>query len=200
MALHLKRVEEMKRCEECSQSSLYKTTRRHDLFVHWLRWHCPNYLDCRQKYCCDRCGKETSTKSGLNYHINLSKAVCDICSLVMATGSLDYHRKSHFGNALHNKGLYFCDECSYRSIQKSKVAIHLAVMHNRRKDFACDTCDMKHSRKINLLRHQVNFHFEEFGLPSPVRRQRRKIMTTCDPCNICFTRASLVFHVRSVHR
>ena len=229
----------MKRCEECSQSSPHKTSRRHDLFVHWLRrhkkdkshflmlraaiesspltepatcdscqWkqfsrknslsrHCRRHLKHGQNYCCNRCGKEYSTKIGLNNHIYQSKAVCDICSSVMATGSLDYHRKSHFGIALHNKGLYFCDECSYRSIKKSTLSIHLAVTHNRRKDFACDICDMKYSMKINLLRHQVNFHFEEFRLPSLARQQRRKI--TCDQCNIRITHPRLVYHIRSAH-
>ena len=210
LRIAIRRMDEMKLCEECSQSSLYKTTSGQNLFMHWLRrhkkdkshslmlraatqsnclnepatcdscqWkqfprknslsrHCRRHLKHGQNYCCDRCGKEYSTKIDLNGHIYKSKAVCDICSSAMDTRYLSYHRKSHFGNIQSKNGLYFCDECSYRSINKFTLEIHLAVTHTSSKRLC-----LRHLRYETRPENQFAASPDQF----PLRRIR--VVVSC---------------------
>ena len=192
-----RRIAEMLRCEECSQSSLYQTTIRRHLFLHWLGWHCRNHLDNGEKYRCDRCGQEFGKKWTMNTHIHLSKTFRNFCGSVVATRFLGRHLKSHVLATLTIGGLVICDECGYWTTQKTNVARHFAGKHNRRKDFGCDTCGMEFLSKSNLLTHQLRRHFQDFGLSSPVQWKSSKII--CDRCNIRLTRPGLEYHVRIVH-
>ena len=192
-----RRIAEMLRCEECSQSRLYQTTTRQNLFLHWLRSHCRTDWEGREKHRCDRCGQEYAAKSRLNLHINPSKAICDFCSLVIETRSISRHLVSHGLAKLTIGGLVICDECGYRTTRKANVARHFAGLHSRRKNFVCDSCGMEFFLKFNLLPHQLRRHFQDFGLSSPVRQQLCKM--TCDQCNIRLTRPGLEYHVRILH-
>jgi KRAB domain-containing zinc finger protein len=53
---------------------------------------------------------------------------------------------------------YSCEHCDFKSSKKWNLKAHVKTVHDKLKDFNCSFCDYKSSRKDALLKHGADVH------------------------------------------
>ena len=148
-------------------------------------------IDSDGKYVCDyntECQYRCKSKPGVVRHIkvvhlNLVSYKCTQCSYATKFSQcLAEHVSS-----LHEKVKHTCKFCSYTSIHKGTIYLHIRKTHGNHEKKKCSECDYETFTNDMLSCHMDGKHL--------------KILLYCDKCEFQTTwRGHLGIHIRSKHK
>jgi len=81
-----------------------------------------------------------------NLDVNFGCSICEL--IVKSAATLRRHQKIHKANGM----VYKCENCTYRSVDKSSLNRH-ARKHNGERPFECSICKFMFTTKANCERH-----------------------------------------------
>ena len=143
----------------------------------------------KYKYACPHCPNLLSNKDSLEHHINrvhelTKKYPCTLCDeAFFDSRSLKKHERKHTGLDLVN-----CGVCGKEFANKTLFDRHYKTVHEKSKEYACETCDFKTFHAYSLKAHVQQVH-EKY-------RPNR-----CDYCEKAFfSKRDLEKHYNSVHQ
>jgi hypothetical protein len=117
-------------------------------------------------------------------HLKIKDFSCDLCDFKCSTqNSIRHHRKAkHLDESEKRK----CSDCSYSTYFERNLTNHVNAVHLKIKNFGCDFCDYKCSKKSDLKPHvKTHLKSEDF---------------TCDFCDYkCTRRSHIMSHMKSIH-
>ena len=155
--VHLKDEQPVLLCALCDfQTIENKTLNRHQRTVH-------NYSN--KKFVCEICNFQTSRKDNLTRHVlNLhsndesqTKYKCELCDfLTKYKASLKTHKKKIHKN---EAGIFFCDDCDYRSERKQLLQIHKICAHEK-KIHSCTKCEFRTLDESVFAVHNASRHLD----------------------------------------
>uniref|UniRef100_A0ABD2XDA1 C2H2-type domain-containing protein n=1 Tax=Trichogramma kaykai TaxID=54128 RepID=A0ABD2XDA1_9HYME len=94
---------------------------------------------------------------------------------------------------------YACDQCEKKSGQKSDLLKHKMTVHEGRKDYACDKCEKKFGDRSNLNKHRKIIHESRRDFACHKFHEGRKDYA-CGNCEKKFgIKSNLKKHYRTVH-
>ena len=159
----------------------YATNRKPDLTLHLV------VHGIGDRFKCDQCEKDFTTKSNLKRHIkehNSCPQKCNQCGSISKTMKMlklhitNVHsekrlkcdqcekrfptigRLNHHKKAVHVLKTFKCDQCKYRSKRNSDLNKHINVVHNlvvRDVLYKCDLCEYE-GKTSNLKQHKEAVH------------------------------------------
>ena len=147
-----------------------------------------------QNRTCTICGKQFSSISSLNFHINSIHEAktydCQFCHKIFSTSLTLYVHKKRFHNAT-TKIVFKCDLCDKKYAQKSNLVDHVEKSHNRKKPeiiLKCHICGKISPDKYKLRAHIENVH-------------EKNDQIKCELCAEEFRcNDYLISHMREVHK
>ena len=180
---HMRSVHSDKRPFECKKCDIcFK--RKGELEKHGSTVHAAHR---EESFHCHLCGKNYTTKSGLDIHmkrIHIKDDIneCYACEKVFYTkGELKQHvTVIHVGETKVK-----CDVCE-KTISKRYMNIHMRTHGENRELFPCRICDHISTTKHNLKTHEESMHGEKLML-----------MVHCEVCQKEILKRSLEGHMKT---
>ena len=146
-----------------------------------------------KKFPCDQCEKTFAYKHHVKDHVKAAHTLvrdvsCNYCNKMFAHSYVLNKHVQSVHLKIRNKK-FSCTICSYKSDCSFKVKRHERSVHQKIKDFSCNVCNRKFSRKDKLNDH-VKAH-ENIGNKG----------FACEICNKKISRKyNLVKHIATVHK
>jgi KRAB domain-containing zinc finger protein len=107
-------------------------------------------------FCCDQCGKNLASKSGLRDHMHLHEGKevnCDKCDKVFKRMlNLNIHIKT-----IHSDKIFVCQHCTKECRNRRALRIHIGQYHEERR-FQCNLCEKRFVDGLKLQKHTVSMH------------------------------------------
>lgn len=173
----------VKQCPYC-----FRTLKTHEQFYIHVKRHTTNLKHKRNNkyYRCQNCIYKSSTKQGLEAHINkihlfLKPYKCMICSKgFYKKGNLIEHDKTHEGTKNAT-----CELCGENFVSEKTLRIHLKV-HSGDKMYPCQLCEKTFVTSGQRLEHSKRKHMDK--------------SENCLTCGKMFSlKKDLTRHVKKVH-
>jgi len=100
-----------------------------------------NLENGQKLYQCDVCSKTFKDRSKMRVHREIHTSerniICEVCSKHFKTlNCLRNHRRQHTERTYHN-----CDVCDKKYTQKVQLKKHIEIVHMKRRDYTCETCE-----------------------------------------------------------
>ncbi|XP_035715344.1 exonuclease 1-like [Folsomia candida] len=193
------------KCTRCQKG--FKT--REKLLLHLATPH-PKLFHCLLcNYSCYRSG--TLLRHTRGVHQEERPFQCPLCQRRMKIGAnLDTHIRWHAGGRN-----FKCHLCSFLFTNKGNMQVHIALVHEKKKDVVCGKCGADFGRKSDLKVHDKAKHQgvkfpcprcgEEFTAQSSVSNHIKAVHEKikdfqCDVCGSSFAKkAHLDRHTKGVH-
>jgi KRAB domain-containing zinc finger protein len=137
-------------------------------------------------YCGHICDSETSYMEHIKIHLGANnlyvkatdkqrisgkKVLCPICGIIVQSGSLKSHLKSHA-----DKRNFKCTTCNKAFKSLNSLNYHMQVHYDNRYEYQCDFCQKSFPKKYALQKHiMVHLNYKPFK---------------CDVCSFKFTTIS----------
>ena len=170
----LKRKETWKHlCHICDYATNKKGHLNYHLAVHGIG----------DRFKCDQCEKEFSSKSNLNTHIKTHNSAVQKCNQCGKTYTTETNLKRHIAH-MHSEKRLECDECEKRFSTISRLNSHKKCVHAL-KSFKCDQCNFRSKTNSKLKRHITEVH--------------NGVLSKCDLCDFQGTNSNLKIHKEAIH-
>ncbi|CAG9805431.1 unnamed protein product [Chironomus riparius] len=158
-------------CQYCNKF----LTSRHSLNDHIRVRH--SFIDFKDMYLCDICGKDFPIKYYLIRHIraahlktisykkkNIESLPCSICGKILKSkGNLSTHEKTH--KKLTPDEYWYCDLCGNKFKGRGEMSVHIKKRHLYKIRYPCEICPGKSWRTLfQLHRHikVIHHNIKEF--------------------------------------
>lgn len=115
----------------------------------------------REAFRCTVCGKEVSTKQGLqkhfqNKHENRRDFLCCHCTKAFSgKGELEDHAFRRHGVNISNKLVHRCTRCAFETILSFALKRHVAETHSSTRPHQCPVCNKFFKSPMQLKSHKV---------------------------------------------
>lgn len=146
------------------------------------------------RFTCDKCNKSYTDKHLLNVHMRThvpeeeKEFACDICHK-----RFDFLHKVRTHMAKHNGiSRFTCEICKKLCSSNAELNIHVASVHQKRKQYECKLCNKKYGHPKSLRDHIRNIH-------EPKTAQAQQTPShLCNTCGKSFQRLSaLNMHMKN---
>lgn len=146
LPLYLRKKYEIMNCEHCNREFIKQT--------HFLAHRDSCKARKMQKFPCEICSQELSSKNNLERHIVLvhkKTNECNSCGMKFNSNrDLNEHSKEHA-----SERPFLCSECGLRFKDKRSLGSHM-VTHSDERPFKCPHCEMSFKRSNLLSIHKRN--------------------------------------------
>ncbi|XP_076361778.1 zinc finger and BTB domain-containing protein 40-like [Tachypleus tridentatus] len=155
-----------------------------------IRKHEKSHFLTEKPFKCDKCEYRFACPSSLKYHLGTKHApeplerteVCNICGKAFQTVE---NLKKHA--LLHGERSYLCELCGKTFKKGCALKCHMIAIHSDITPYACQYCDQKFRKKLNLIAH--------------IREHTGQQSYECQFCSAWFgSKSSLSKHINKNHK
>ncbi|XP_022247271.1 gastrula zinc finger protein XlCGF7.1-like [Limulus polyphemus] len=155
-----------------------------------IRKHEKSHFLTEKPFKCDKCECRFACPSSLKYHLATKHApeplerteVCNICGKAFQTVE---NLKKHV--LLHRERSYLCELCGKAFKKGYALKCHMTAIHSDITPYACQYCDQKFRKKLNLIAH--------------IREHTGQQSYECQFCSAWFgSKSSLSKHINKNHK